>query len=78
MPVPKKSIPLDFILYLNVFRFEKGEGDVQVEKTQVEIERSADIKKMKSAFIKVLVYFVFNNACARLASIKNYCKLLMS
>ncbi|CAI4228399.1 unnamed protein product [Auanema sp. JU1783] len=33
-------------------KFEKGEGDITVEKTQVDIERSTDLQKMKAAFTK--------------------------
>uniref|UniRef100_A0A1I7UV16 LIM zinc-binding domain-containing protein n=1 Tax=Caenorhabditis tropicalis TaxID=1561998 RepID=A0A1I7UV16_9PELO len=34
-------------------RFEKGESDIIVEKTSVDIERSADLSKMKAAFQEV-------------------------
>ncbi|UMM26713.1 hypothetical protein L5515_010300 [Caenorhabditis briggsae] len=34
-------------------RFEKGESDIIVEKTAVDIERSADLSKMKAAFQEV-------------------------
>ncbi|CDR32784.1 LIM zinc-binding domain-containing protein [Caenorhabditis elegans] len=34
-------------------RFEKGESDIVVEKTAVDIERSADLSKMKAAFQEV-------------------------